>query len=337
MAPFDLDAALAAIAGSGSCLLLTHTNPDPDGIAAAHGLKQLLETRTELTVSVGYSGTIGRAENRAMVRLLGLSMVPIVASDLKRYDRIGLVDTQPTAGNNVVPAEHPVDIVVDHHVPRRSWAHPSPWVDVRDEVEATTLLVYRYLRKANVAIPPELATAMLYGIVTDTMELSRCASCRGDLEAYVSLLPAADLRALAAIRHPSLPRDHYRMLCEALGRTRIWDDRLVTLVLDGMPYPDLTAELADFLVRAEGIEVSLCVGRFKENLHLSVRTANPDRIASELIMPLVKDIGSAGGHNDMAGGAIPLTEGQNALAMGEQIAAALSAALGCGTLATALL
>lgn len=337
MGDFDLLGALERLDRHETCLLLTHTNPDPDGIAAAHGLRHLIESKTNVSVTVGYSGTIGRAENRAMVRLLGLPMVPIMASDLKHYDAIGLVDTQPTAGNNVVPAGHPVELVVDHHDPRRSWDPPSSWVDIRSDAEATTLMVYGYLRRCNLPLPSELATAMLYGIVTDTAELSRCTSCQGDLEAYVRLLPAADLRILAAIRRPDLPLDHYRTLNAALDQTRVWGGKLVTLVLDHMPYPDLTAELADFLIRAEGIEVSLCTGRFKETLHLSVRTANPDQIASDLIMPLVDGLGSAGGHNDMAGGAIPLVEGMNPLLLGEQIAAALSAQLGFGTVASPLI
>ena len=40
---FDLDRALAGLAGRQSLLIYTHDNPDPDALAAALGLQRLAE------------------------------------------------------------------------------------------------------------------------------------------------------------------------------------------------------------------------------------------------------------------------------------------------------
>ena len=67
---FNLEAALGNL-GTGTCLILTHDNPDPDALAAAIGLRDLLTVETGLNLTLGYGGTIGRAENRVLVSSLG--------------------------------------------------------------------------------------------------------------------------------------------------------------------------------------------------------------------------------------------------------------------------
>src|SRR5690348_16418220 len=53
----------------GRALICTHDNPDPDSLAAALGLRKLLETQ-KIDVTIALGGIIGRPENRAMVREL---------------------------------------------------------------------------------------------------------------------------------------------------------------------------------------------------------------------------------------------------------------------------
>src|SRR5262245_3958000 len=112
---FDLDAALSRVAGRGPALILTHDNPDPDSMAAAEALRALLESEADLRCTVARGGIVGRAENRAMVNLLGLQHVDVHDVDWKSYPTIGLVDTQPETGNNSLPPGHRIDIVIDHH------------------------------------------------------------------------------------------------------------------------------------------------------------------------------------------------------------------------------
>lgn len=50
-------------------LILTHNYPDPDALAAAFALDCLAEGYG-IQTTIAYGGVIGRAENRAMVRIL---------------------------------------------------------------------------------------------------------------------------------------------------------------------------------------------------------------------------------------------------------------------------
>ena len=105
--PFDLDRALAALAGRRSLLIYTHDNPDPDALAAALGLQRLAETELGVVATLTYGGIVGRAQNRAMVENLKMPLTPVERIDLGQFDTIALVDSQPETGNNSLPHESP--------------------------------------------------------------------------------------------------------------------------------------------------------------------------------------------------------------------------------------
>src|SRR5512137_34892 len=64
---FDLDKGLQFLQGRKNLLVYMHDNPDPDAMAAAMGLKHLVESSTDLVATLALGGIVGRAENRAMV------------------------------------------------------------------------------------------------------------------------------------------------------------------------------------------------------------------------------------------------------------------------------
>ena len=69
---------------TGRWLVLTHDNPDPDAIAAAAGLSLLLREAFGRPVTTAYGGIIGRAENREMVKVLGIRKSHVPLSDSAR-------------------------------------------------------------------------------------------------------------------------------------------------------------------------------------------------------------------------------------------------------------
>jgi nanoRNase/pAp phosphatase (c-di-AMP/oligoRNAs hydrolase) len=72
-----------------------------------------------------------------------------------------------------------------------------------------------------------------------------------------------------------------------------------------MQRPDLAAEMADLLLRLEGITWVICMGSYEGEIILSVRTRGA-REAGEFIQAVVSHLGSAGGHGTMAAGQVPL-------------------------------
>ncbi len=298
-----LEQLLAAAKGANNWLILTHNNPDPDAIASAVALAYLLAEKLKLPAKLAYRGIIGRAENQALVQYLGHPLQRFSPSLLQEADGRALVDTQPGAGNNALPAGITPAIVIDHH-PRLEATARVRYADVRPDVGAASSLMVQYLRAAGLSPPASLATALFYGIKTDTMGLKRATS-QLDMDATCYLLSRIDLEGLMQIEHAQVPISYFQGLTAALQATRIYGSVVITY-LGLMSYPDLTAEIADLLLRLRGCEWAICMGTHKDRFIISVRTQK-QRGAGVLAQMMVGDLGFAGGHGAMAGGQIILT------------------------------
>ncbi len=299
---FDLDAALGAHRarlGRGRTLILTHDNPDPDSLAAALGLRKLLEANG-LGADIALGGIIGRAENRAMVRELRIDLQPIARVDWAGYGAFALVDTQPGTGNNSLPADRRCDIVIDHHPLRATTPADVPWRDIRPEFGATATIVHSYLKEAKVALDPTLSTAFLYALKSETRDLGREAGPE-ERDAYVELMRVADFARLYAITNPKLGREHFVAVDRALRNAVVWNE-LLAVNLGALDYPDLVAEVADLMLPYDKSRWVICVGQHQQIVYISMRTDRTDVSAGSLIRRVVGARGAAGGHGMVAGG-----------------------------------
>jgi len=287
--------------GRGKIIIIVHDNPDPDCLASAIALRHLFVMKLNKDAVITFSGMIGRSENLAMAKELQISLTPLGIIDLKEYQVICMLDTQPGTGNNSLPPETRVDIVIDHH-PLREQTMECRWYDVRDDYGVTATILYEYLLAQDVSIGTKLATALFYAIKSETQDLGREAN-RPDKEAYLHLFSLANKKLLYEITHPKLPVEYFLTVGNALDNARIYDNALIAN-LQKIVFPEVVAEMADFLLRLENIETVLCMGHYNTEIVLSIRTIRHDLNAGEIIKRLVAGLGKAGGHGMMAGGKI---------------------------------
>jgi nanoRNase/pAp phosphatase (c-di-AMP/oligoRNAs hydrolase) len=297
---------LSAVDGLEHLLIVPHNDPDPDAIASAVALRYLLNERLDVTIDIVYKGIVGRAENKALVRYLGHPVRRMMHDEPCPSWPVAVVDTQPGAGNNAVPARCDVRIVIDHH-PRRDPTALSVFHDVRANVGATSTILTGYLKEAKIALPPWLATALFYGIKTDTMGLSRGA-CQADVDAYFYLQPKVEIEALTKIERAQVPSGYFKDLVSSLQGARVYDGSLVIAYLGWMSYPGMAAEIADLLLRLQGAVWVVAMGAYDQEFVLSVRTLDGRGGAGEFIEQIVQRRGTAGGHGAMAGGQILIEE-----------------------------
>ncbi len=318
-------------------LVLTHDNPDPDSIAAALALAQIFREKAGLHTTIGYGGLIGRAENTALVSVLALPLVPLSRVVFAEHDLLCLVDTQPEMGNHSLPATHFPDVVIDHHPERPESSHAAH-ADVGGDFGATSTIAALYLRALGLTPTRQVATALFYGIKADTRNLARETEAE-DVAAYHWLFPFVDQEALAAIEHPRLPADYFRLFHRALERARVYDDAIIA-DLGPIYTPDMVAEVAERHLALQGMRWSLALARFDGHLFVSLRARDVGANAGEMIRDVVETRGgSAGGHGQMAGGRLPLT------ALGEaqvqpridELVAAFCARFGVSTVGVPLL
>jgi nanoRNase/pAp phosphatase (c-di-AMP/oligoRNAs hydrolase) len=292
-------------------LVLTHTNPDPDSMASAMGLRLLVDRKLGLPADIALSGRVMRAENRELVRAVDLRMVPHDTLELPRYDAFAVVDTQPGFGHTRIPAGCAIDVVIDHHEPPASGngnasSAAVPHFDVRTDVGATSSMVTDYLMHAGVEVTPDVATALFYGVKTDTADLSRNASPL-DVAAYEFLQTRVDRVKLARITTPDVPIEYFRALRAALNNVRFYGN-VILCSLGRIEAPEMVAEVADLLLRMEGKQAVFCGGLAGKTYYVSVRTDLIDRDAYDLIRGALDGEGSFGGHGSVAGGAVELPD-----------------------------
>ncbi len=295
---------LALLKGKANMLIVMQDCPDPDAIAAATALRALANARAEVQCSFAHGGTVGRAENRALVDYLNLNLHDIREWDITRYDLIAMVDTQPGTGNNSLPNHVIPHVVIDHH-PIRQATRQAIFTDVRGSYGATSTILYEYLLAAKIEIEAPLATALVYGIRSDTQGLGG-ESTRADIEAFADLYPLVNRRMLAEIQSPPVPPAYYRLLLRGIANAHRFGPRIVSN-LGALDNPDMIGEVADLLLRLDGVSWTLCYGRFEGRMLLSLRTLDPEANAGRIMRGIVGKYGTGGGHDALAGAQIDLT------------------------------
>ncbi len=295
------DEMLSWVRGRGKVLIIMHDNPDPDCLASAMALRQLFFTKLGQESVIAFSGMIGRSENLVMARDLDIPLTPLEIIDYDDYSVVCMVDTQPGTGNNSLPPDARVDLVIDHH-PLRGGTRECRWLDVREDYGVTATILYEYLVAQEVNINAKLATAIFYAIKSDTQDLGREAN-RPDREAYLRLFPLTNKRLLYLITNPRQPVEYFRTIRRTLDRAKIYG-HVIVVNMQKVAFPELVAEMADFLLKLDEVDTVLCMGEYCTEVNLSLRTVRQDLNCGEVAKTLVAGYGLAGGHALMAGGKI---------------------------------
>jgi nanoRNase/pAp phosphatase (c-di-AMP/oligoRNAs hydrolase) len=285
------------LAGRERVGILLQDDPDPDALASGLALRALLG-RTRGTAPLLSFGRITRPENMAMVEALELEVEQVTSEDLARFDGLAMVDVQPTFCEERLP---PVAVVIDHHPEAKGWR--APFRDVRPTYGATSTIMTEYLRAAEVKITERVATALFYGIKTDTLHLERSGT-QADMKAFAYLYGLANHNILRRIERPELPLDALDALGNALVHRTIIQNALFAH-LGTVSRPDLIPQFADLCLQVKGIEWSVVSGVTGEEVHVSVRNVGYVRAAGEVVQDAFGALGSAGGHRSAAKAVIP--------------------------------
>ncbi len=279
-------------------LILTHDYPDPDALAAAFALQHLTQRVYGIESKIGYGGIIGRTENRAMVKILKIPVHKMKRAQVKKYRNVALVDTQPKFENNSFAGNRRATMVIDQHP---SMAKPVADLILIDPLcGATCVIIAQALLLKGIEPPAKLATAIAYGILSDTLDLYRAQ--RPDVvQTYLGILPYADMKALARIQNPLHSKKFFTTLGRAINQALAYR-RLIVVHLGIVSNPEQVSHAAEFLLTYRRINWSFCTGRYKGNLHLSLRTDKSNSPAGEILREVVGNPNDAGGHGPIAGG-----------------------------------
>ena len=158
---------LEVLGGASEVVVLTHDNPDPDGIAAGWGVCTLVQGILGVPTRLLAGGVITRAENRTLVEVLKPPLQMIDEWLPPAGAAFVVVDTMSPPRLAVLSAKEPLAGVIDHHGGESGGSRKFSFRfrDIRPAVLATSSMVCGYLREQKVYPSAALATALTYGIL----------------------------------------------------------------------------------------------------------------------------------------------------------------------------
>lgn len=278
----------------------THDFPDPDAIASAYGLQQLLG-RYGVESTLCYDGQIDKLSASKMLDAFHLQMLPYdsLVSDMHKTDRIICVDSQKYAGN-VTDFIGDEVACIDHHP---TFAKTSyQYEDIRITGACATLIA-EYYALSGTEPDRDVATALLYGIKMDTLQFTRGVT-ELDIRMFGYLFPLCDQETLSDLERNNMEFTDLKAYAAAIESIQLYGK----VGFSSIPFacPDaLVAILSDFLLSLIEIEVAVVFSFRKDGIKLSVRSEDPDIHAGNLLHDVLTDIGNGGGHALMGGGLIP--------------------------------
>jgi len=291
--------------------ILLQDDPDPDGLAAALALRKVLSRKSQTAPIISF-GTITRPENVAMAKLLDIEIKQITEIELQGYERVVMLDCQPSFfKGRVVRA----DAIIDHH-PRSPWSDDikPKFVEIREDLGSVSTLMSFYLRAASEHISGRLATALLYGIKSDTLMLNREVS-DFDLSAFVYLYPLTNGNTLRRIERPELPLGYLDSMRKGLRYMQV-EQGVTVLPLITVEREEWIPQAADFALQVEGSYWAMGCGVFDNKVIISGRNCGYVQHCGELFKKLFNGLGCAGGHRTMAKAIIAKSDWESAFGKG---------------------
>jgi nanoRNase/pAp phosphatase (c-di-AMP/oligoRNAs hydrolase) len=296
---------LRDLLGAGEDLtIVCHNNPDPDCLASAFALGRIAVDAGIDEHRIVYSGEISHQQNRAFVNLLDIDLHPFDPTSVEdRPDGslLAFVDHSTPGANNRVPEGTKVDVVIDHHPGNEIDAR---FVDHRPGVGATATILAGYVQSLDIEVDAALATALLFAIRRETLGFLRGAT-PAEYRAAGDLHDAADLDLLRKLSSPAVSGATVDAIARAIGNRTVRGSILLSHV-GRTAERDALPQSADYLATLEGVETAIVFGIVEGSIQLSARSTDSRIDVGDVLDDAFGDIGSAGGHREMAGGEIPL-------------------------------
>jgi len=276
-------------------------NADPDAMASALALKRLFWRKTR-NVLIYRDNAIKRRDNLAFVKLLKIEQQHIRYMKRAKITKWAIVDSQPRHHEGFMDQQF--DIIIDHHpVDPSIKAH---FVDIKEDYGANSTIMTEYLKAAKIRPNPRLATALFYGIKTDTNNFVR--QCLpNDINAFRYLYKFTNMNIVKKIESSEMTKKTLASYQVAMERLVFMKD-IAFVHMDKVDNPDLLVIIADFFLRLAEAKWSIVSGIYDKKLIIILRNAGFRGDAGKFAQKLFGRWGGlAGGHRDAARAEIPLT------------------------------
>ena len=279
----------------------THNFPDPDAIASAYGLQQLLKYRG-IEADICYKGKIDRYNTDKLREIMGIELLDVdkLSSVLEEEDEVILVDAQK-GNSNIIDITGDEIICIDHHPLNEKFDYR--FSDIRPEIGACASIIASYFFENQIPMDEKTATTLTFGIRMDTMNLSRGVS-KMDVEMIYRMFDLCDDEVIHVLQNSNLYFEDLMAYSEAISSIEVYGN--ISFADTGKNCPQaLIASVSDFMLALVTVSFSVVYSRNSEGMKISVRSEKKALDAGKIVACALEGIGSGGGHATMAGGFVP--------------------------------
>ncbi|MHC4453101.1 MAG: DHH family phosphoesterase, partial [Planctomycetota bacterium] len=288
-------------------VIFLQDNPDPDAIASGLTLKHVSKS-CDVESKIYYGGDISHQKNKTLINLLNIDLIKAKTKEeatqiAKAGGKVALIEASIPSKNNILPEEGVIpDLIFDHHQVDMSSVR-GEFVDIQPKLGATSTIMTKYIRQLNIKPDPQLATALLYGIRTDTNGFTRNTT-PDDLSAASYLTPLVDVNILSQLESPPMSLETLDIIGRAIRNREIRGSYLASFV-EFINERDALPQAAEMMLQLEGVNTVLIFGINEDKVQLSARSRDT-RVNLGLLMQSAFGKLNTGGHATMAAGTINL-------------------------------
>jgi len=279
-----------------SLLLLMHGSPDPDAIASAMALHDIIKQTKGLAKSAFISTEpIKRQQNKDLALAMRINIHLVNQIDINSYRLIALMDAQPSFFDSGLKFIHP-HIVFDHHPREGDWK--TILHDIRPMYGALSTILTEYLLCSRIKVSKNLHTSLLYGIKTDTDNFDRDTLIE-DISAYAYHTKYGNLRLIRRIELNQTPISYLKYFNHAFHHMSHLRGRRIGF-LGNVESPDVCVQVADFYLRLIGTNYVVVAGIVDEKLIIIFRGDGYRQDCGAIAQRACGLMGQGGGHRSAA-------------------------------------
>lgn len=289
----------------------THASPDPDAIGCALGLAWLIKKETGALADIFHEGAISHPENRSLMNVLNLSFKGGYEDYKAMKQPPALTFCVDTTERNLSIAEGEVepDGIIDHH--REKIEEDDYKFVYNKQVGACATLVYDLIKESphDMSIEDEVqATALLFGIITDTNNLLSDNLTDDDIKAFMYFRERANSQKISEIKSYPIPSYFfdYEAIASDEDNKREVNGALISFIGSiNEQRRDVIAYLSERLLRKEGIDTTVIVALVGTELQASIRSRKVSLDVNEFAKK-VFGYEHAGGKRGIGGATVPM-------------------------------
>lgn len=273
-----------------------HDNPDADALASGFAVYCYLKENGKSPRFV-YGGRTAVRKSNLVMMIRELEIPVEHVRELEPPELLITVDCQYKEGNvTLFEAEHVA--VLDHH--RVNGKLPK-MNEVRSSLGACATLIWELLKEEGFDVNQnqKLATALYYGLYTDTNEFTEIYHpLDKDLRDTAAFLP----EHITKFKNANLSIEELEVAGAALLRTDYIEEYRLAIVKAGPCDPNILGIISDLVLEVDAVDICLVFNVNPHGVKISVRSCVKEVQASELAEEICKGLGSGGGHLLKAGG-----------------------------------